>query len=110
MTGYTGLTLLLAEVDFSIFELGMLLCFGICWPVSIYKTLKTKRTEGKSLLFIVIVWLGYLSGLIHKIFFNYDLVIILYISNLILVFIDIMLYLRYSRHSMSTLKVPFTLR
>jgi|ETNmetMinimDraft_26_1059896.scaffolds.fasta_scaffold103837_1 hypothetical protein len=110
MTSYTGLTLLLAEADFSIFEFGMLLCFGICWPVSIYKLVKSKRTEGKSLLFVVIVWFGYLSGLVHKIWFNYDLVIILYICNLIFVFVDILLHIKYSRHSMETLKVPFTLR
>ena len=101
---------LLAKLDFSPFEFGMLFCFGICWPVSIYKLVKSKRTEGKSLLFVVIVWFGYLSGLIHKIWFNCDLVIILYISNLIFVFIDILLHLKYSRQSMATLKVPFTLR
>ena len=110
MISYAGINLLLAETDFSPFEFGMLFCFGICWPISIYKLLKSKRTEGKSLLFVVIVWIGYLSGLIHKIWFNYDLVIILYISNLIFVFIDILLHLKYSRQSMATLKVPFTLR
>ena len=110
MTSYTGPGLLLAEMSFSPFEFGMLFCFGICWPISILKLLRTKRTEGKSLLFVVIVWFGYLSGLIHKIWFNYDLVIILYIANLIFVFIDILLHIKYSRHSMETLKVPFTLR
>ena len=30
--------------------------------------------------------------------------------NVILAFLDIFLYLKYSRHSMTTLKVPFTLR
>ena len=101
---------LLAEIGFSLFEFGMLLCFGICWPVSIYKTLKTKRTEGKSLLFMCIVWLGYLSGIIHKLVYKPDFVIILYISTIIFVSIDILLSLRYSRRSLSTLKVPFTLR
>lgn len=101
---------LLAKLDFSPFEFGMLFCFAISWPVSIYKTLKSKRTEGKSFLFMFIVWIGYVSGIIHKIFYNQDLVIILYISNAVLVLIDILLYLRYSRRSMTTLKVPFTLR
>ena len=101
---------LLAKVGFSPFEFGMLFCFGICWPISIYKSLKTKRTEGKSLTFMWIVWLGYISGVIHKIFYNFDFVIILYISNVILVFIDIMLYLKYSRRTMPRLAVPFNLR
>ncbi|NIA06258.1 MAG: hypothetical protein GWP14_01240 [Actinobacteria bacterium] len=110
MTSYTGLALVLAKVNFSPFEFGMFTCFGVCWLASIYKSLKSKRTEGKSLLFLCIVWVGYIFGVIHKIFYNPDFVLALYICNVILVFIDIMLYLRYSRHSMATLKVPFTLR
>ena len=84
-------------VSFSVFEFGMLACFGICWPVSVYTSIKTKRTEGKSLLFMIIVFVGYISGVVHKIVYSPDFVIVLYISNLILVFIDILLYLKYSR-------------
>ena len=101
---------LLAVVGFSPLEFGMLACFGICWPVSIYKSLKTKRTEGKSLTFMCIVWVGYVFGVVHKISYNFDFVIILYISNVILVFIDIMLYLKYSRRPVLRLTVPFNLR
>ena len=110
MTSYAGLGLLLGEMSFSPFELGMMLCFGICWPVSIVKLIRTKRTEGKSLLFVVIVWFGYLSGVIYKIWWKPDLVTVFYIANLIFVFIDIVLHIKYSRNSMETLKVPFTLR
>ena len=85
------------HISFSIFEFGMLACFGICWPISVYTSIKTKRTEGKSLLFMIIVFVGYISGVMHKLYYNYDLVIVLYISNLILVFVDIVLYLKYSR-------------
>ena len=101
---------LLAKVGFSPFEFGMLFCFGICWPISIYKSLKTKKTDGKSLTFLCLVWLGYVSGIIHKIFYNFDFVIILYISNVILVFIDIMLYLKYSRRTEPRLAVPLNVR
>ena len=39
------------------FELLMVLCFGISWPISIAKTLKTKCVSGKSPLFIIfIIW------------------------------------------------------
>ena len=86
-----------ADISFSIFEFGMLACFGLCWPISVYTSVKTKRTEGKSLLFMLIIFVGYISGVIHKVYYNYDFVIILYISNLVLVFIDILLYLKYSR-------------
>ncbi len=85
------------DISFSIFEFGMLACFGLCWPISVYTSVKTKRTEGKSLLFMFIVFVGYISGVIHKIVYSPDFVIVLYISNLILVLVDIVLYLKYSR-------------
>ena len=90
-------TLAITDINFSIFEFGMLVCFGICWPVSVYTSVKTKRTEGKSLLFMVLVLLGYISGVTHKIIYSRDFVIVLYIANLVLVFVDILLYLKYSR-------------
>jgi hypothetical protein len=33
----------------SVFEIAMLVCFGAAWPVSIYKSLKTRAVAGKSL-------------------------------------------------------------
>ena len=88
---------LFSAISFSTFEFGMLACFGICWPVSVFKSIKSKRTEGKSLLFLIIVFLGYLSGLTGKLLYRYDYVTILYLSNTILVLVDIILYLKYSR-------------
>jgi hypothetical protein len=46
---------------------------------------------------MIIIFFGYISGVIHKVYYNFDFVIILYISNLILIFVDIVLYLKYSR-------------
>ena len=34
-----------------IFELGMVICFGISWPLSVYKSYKARTTLGKSLIF-----------------------------------------------------------
>ena len=51
----------------SIFEIIMLVCFGLSWPVSIYKSLKTRVVAGKSPLFMAIVITGYASGVAHKI-------------------------------------------
>ncbi|HOJ11832.1 MAG TPA: hypothetical protein PK733_14740, partial [Clostridiales bacterium] len=76
------------------FEIIMLACFGAAWPASIYKTYKSRKNTGKSLTFLIIVFFGYVSGVIHKIFFNYDAVIFLYILNSIMVFMDMMLYFR----------------
>jgi hypothetical protein len=42
----------------------------------------------------VVVILGYLAGILHKIFFNYDRVIFLYTLNLLMVSLDLALYVR----------------
>jgi hypothetical protein len=82
----------------SIFEIGMLVCFGVSWPISIAKTLKTKVVTGKSVLFLVIIILGYVCGIIHKILYSPDFVIYLYAVNLVLVTVDLMLCLYYSKN------------
>ena len=75
----------------------MLFCFGFAWRFSIYRSYKSRTTEGKSLWFLYVVFFGYVSGTLHKIIYNYDLVIILYILNGIMVLIDILLYYRNRR-------------
>lgn len=79
----------------SIFEALMLISFGISWPISIYKSVKTKIVKGKSPLFMAILCFGYASGILHKIFYAYDAIIFLYILNLILVATDLFLYYKY---------------
>ena len=81
----------------SIFEALMLLCFGISWPFSIAKSLKAKSVKGKSPLFLAIVCLGYVSGVIHKVLHNMDLVTVLYAANMLMVAFDLYLYILYSR-------------
>ena len=41
-----------------IFEIFMLLCFGMSWPISVYKSFRSKSTKGKSVVFIVAIILG----------------------------------------------------
>ena len=48
------------------FEAAMLICFGASWPLAILKTLRTRRTEGKSLAFLVMIFAGYLAGMTAK--------------------------------------------
>ncbi len=78
----------------SVFEIIMLICFGSAWPFSIYRSWKSESVKGKSLVFLIIVMGGYLAGILHKVFYNYDNVIYLYIANLSLVMIDTALYIR----------------
>jgi len=79
----------------SIFEAAMLFCFGISWPVSIIKSLRTKVVTGKSPLFMAILCLGYANGIIHKIIYSRDWITLLYALNLSMVAFDLWLYYRY---------------
>ncbi|OGJ86009.1 MAG: hypothetical protein A2268_06550 [Candidatus Raymondbacteria bacterium RifOxyA12_full_50_37] len=81
----------------SIFETLMLVCFGAAWPFSIYRSYTSRSTKGKSLLFLIILLFGYVSGITHKLLYSFDLVIILYVLNLIMVCIDTLLYFRNAR-------------
>lgn len=78
----------------SIFEIIMLVCFGAAWPFSIYKSYKSGQNAGKSLPFLYVVLIGYLSGIIHKILYSKDPVVYLYILNMIMVLTDLALYYR----------------
>ena len=73
----------------------MLLCFAFAWPFSIYKLYRSKSTKGKSILFSIVVMLGYVFGIINK-FVSDDLnyVLFFYFFDLGLVLLDSMLYFR----------------
>ncbi|MBQ6896857.1 MAG: hypothetical protein IJN69_06585 [Oscillospiraceae bacterium] len=81
----------------SIFETGMLICFGLAWPLNIYKSLKSRTAAGRSLTFQWAILIGYVCGIIHKILYSNDIVLYLYIINLLMVTIDTCLYFR-NRH------------
>ena len=72
----------------------MLICFGAAWPFSIYRSLKSREVGGKSLVFLIVVFVGYLCGIFHKAFFHLDGVIVLYSLNAAMVLADICLYIR----------------
>jgi len=77
----------------SIFEITMLVCFGVSWPISIAKSIKTKDVSGKSIAFLIIIIIGYSCGIIHKLLYSKDFVIYLYVINLVMVLIDLWLCL-----------------
>jgi len=79
------------------FEAGMLICFGAAWPTSIVKSLKSRSTKGKSVTFLFIVLTGYIMGIIHKILYNMDIVLVCYVINLIMVSADTVIYFRNKR-------------
>lgn len=76
-----------------IFECVMLICFGISWPVSVYKSIVSRSTKGKSVVFIIAILIGYVSGILGKIAGNsINYVLVLYFFNFIVVSIDLCLY------------------
>ena len=89
----------------NIFESIMLVCFGFAWPLSIYKSFVSKKTAGKSLLFLLVLQIGYVAGILFKLTEYRDnlkinpdetvsINLYLYILNLVMITIDELLYLR----------------
>ena len=72
----------------SLLEITMLICFGAAWPISIYKSWTSRSSRGKSLLFLVVIIVGYLAGI------GKCLVVALYVVNVTMVSIDMLLYFR----------------
>ena len=81
------------------FEIGMLVCFGASWPFSVYKTWKARTSEGKSFVFLWLVLVGYVCGILYKVFSHYDLVIVLYGLNSLMVLLDIVLCYKFRPHA-----------
>jgi hypothetical protein len=78
----------------SVFEVIMLCCFGAAWPASIYRSYKARTAKGKSALFLIVILVGYVAGMLNKIYYSYDFVIYLYAANFAMVFADLMLWFR----------------
>lgn len=84
-----------------IFEMIMVLSFGLSWPISIVKTLKSKTAAGKSPVFIGLIVFGYICGIISKIVSqNITYVFVFYCLNLVMTSFDLCLNLYY-RHKES---------
>ena len=81
----------------SIFEALMLLCFGAAWPFSIYRSWKSRQTAGKSPIFLVVILVGYASGIVNRVLKEPSYLIALYALNFAMVFTDLMLYYRNRR-------------
>lgn len=50
-----------------VLEMIMMICFGMSWPINIYKLWKVRSTKGTSVFFYSLIVLGYLVGIISKI-------------------------------------------
>ncbi len=79
-----------------LFEILMIVMFGASWPINAMKSYKARTTKGKSLPFLLLIFVGYIFGITSKLIaesFKWY-VMFFYVLNFIMVGIDIMLYVR----------------
>ena len=78
-----------------IFEVLMLLCFGLSWPFKITKSYRSRTARGKSVGFEVLILLGYILGVTGKfISGNVTYVVFVYILDILMVAADLSLTIR----------------
>ena len=46
-----------------ILEIIMILCFGASWPFNVAKSYRARTAKGKSLLFLILIEVGYVAGI-----------------------------------------------
>ncbi len=85
-----------------ILEICMILSFGASWPMNVIKSYKSRSTKGKSLTFLILIFVGYIAGIASKFtneaymaaFSSKWYVLCFYILNFLMVGADIVLYFR----------------
>ena len=83
-------------------EIIMVVSFGASWPFNVVKSWKAKTTKGKSLLFLLLIFFGYIAGIAAKLtnetymanFGEKWYVLVFYCLNFIVVGADLVLYIR----------------
>ena len=79
-----------------LFEIIMIVCFGMSWPMNVIKSYRARTTKGKSLAFLLLISTGYVFGIIGKIIsgsFKWY-VMFFYVLNLCMVLTDVAMYVR----------------
>lgn len=87
------------------FEIIMLICFGVSWPMNAIKSYKARTAKGKSLAFMLLILFGYVAGITSKFlsetymasFAQKWYVLFFYVLNFTMVSIDLCIYIR-NRH------------
>ena len=88
-----------------IFEVIMIVSFGASWPLNVMKSYRARTTKGKSLAFLLLIFFGYIAGIISKLINEAYMasiaakwyVLFFYVLNLIMVGTDLILYARNKR-------------
>lgn len=78
-----------------VFEMMMLVCFGLSWPFNIAKSLRSRTAKGKSVLFEIMIIIGYFFGVAGKLIGgNITYVLAFYALDILLVSTDLILTFR----------------
>ena len=56
------------EILATICEIIMVICFGASWPFNIIRAYKARTAKGTSVLFMLLIGIGYIGGILCKIF------------------------------------------
>lgn len=82
-----------------ILEIMMVVSFGFSWPMNVIKSYRTRSTRGKSLWFLILIFVGYICGIASKLTTeSYKwYVLFFYVLNFIMVGMDLLLYWRNNR-------------
>ena len=88
-----------------ILEIVMIVSFGASWPVNVVKSYKARTAKGKSLLFLLLIFFGYIAGIASKLVNEAYMaqigqkwyVLFFYILNFIMVGADVVMYFRNTR-------------
>ncbi len=88
-----------------LFEIIMIVSFGVSWPMNIIKSVRARTAKGKSLAFLCLILFGYVAGIISKFmneaymadFASKWYVLVFYFLNFGMVFADLCLYFRNKR-------------
>ncbi len=77
-------------------EILMIVLFGASWPMNVMKSFKARTAKGKSFMFLVFIFTGYLFGITGKLItggFKWY-VLFFYFLNTFMVGLDMILYFR----------------
>lgn len=88
-----------------ILEIVMIVSFGASWPVNVVKSYKARTAKGKSLLFLLLIFFGYIAGIASKLVNEAYMaqigekwyVLFFYVLNFIMVGADVVMYFRNTR-------------
>ena len=85
-----------------LFEIIMIVSFGLSWPLNVVKSYRARTTKGKSLPFLCLIFFGYGCGIVSKLVNPVYMaqigekwyVIFFYVLNFVVVGMDLAMYFR----------------